>query len=276
MCTCPLPFSLPELFTHVYHDLADKFTLLAESLNKSPTMPSTTAITIAKSFLMPEEVVSCLSALTRRQQPLVLPNETQIMRFAPIASHQFFDPFKSEDLVFVPVFDLISEYPPMLTTFAAATFQALETSTACFTNFGQPTHMSANFLSQLVPLLAVSEELLHTLLLHAHFLPDFSCPRTDCALSPSVSQIYTDCYTCGDHKLPDFRRLSFRTDLATLQLKEFKPIVSCWGLVEPGDLRPSALRLSPARPVRDVVSSATAVSRPSTSRPRFCSARPAL
>ena len=120
------------------------------------------------------------------------------MRFAPIASHQFFDPFKSEDLVFVPVFDLISEYLPMLTTFAAATFQALERSTACFANFGQPTHMSTNFPSQLVPLLAVSEELLHTLLLHAHFLPDSSCPRTDYALSPSVSQTNTDFSTCGD------------------------------------------------------------------------------
>ena len=113
------------LFMPVFcHNLVDKFVLLAESLNTSPTTPTTpttTAIVIAKSFLMPEEVVSCLSALTRRQQPFVLPNETQIMMSAPTASHQYFDPFKSEDPVFVPAFDLISEYPPMLTTFAAAT-----------------------------------------------------------------------------------------------------------------------------------------------------------
>jgi hypothetical protein len=58
--SAPIHVSMPKLFMHVYHNLADKFVLLAESLNKSPTMPSTTAITIAKSFLMPEEVVSCL------------------------------------------------------------------------------------------------------------------------------------------------------------------------------------------------------------------------
>ena len=239
------------LFTPGFsHNLVDKFILLAESLNTSPTTPTspaTTAIMIANSFLLPEEVVSCLSALARRQLPFVLSNKDQIMMSVPIASHQFFDLFKSEDLVFVPVFDLISEYPPLLTMSAAAHFQALKTSTACLANFMQPVHMSTNFISQHVPLLAVSSELLHTLLLHAHFLPDSSCPRTDCAPLPSVSQEYTGFYTCGDHKLPDFRRLSFRTDLATLQLKEFKPIVSCSAParpVVPGDLRSPALRFS--------------------------------